>query len=315
MKKIRYALIAVMGICLVLGFWFANSRNEKYEKTEFIMDTTCTVTLYGEEGETAADAIFNEVRRIDSLMNMYDGDSEISRINQAKADEIIKVSDDTYYVLKTALEICRESEGAFDITVAPVTMLWDFRGEKAEIPEEGEIKKALLSVGYQNIVLADNNTVYKLKDDTCIDLGAAAKGYAGDKALEIAGRYKLTGGIIDLGGNILCFGENPKSDNGKWTVGIQIPFKQTGTYKNTVEISDKVVVTSGTYQRYFEKSGEIYHHIINPETGYPSKQRYNSVTVVADSSLIADCLATAVFVMGDSGQNLIEKYNGDVYFE
>ncbi|MBE7012117.1 MAG: FAD:protein FMN transferase [Ruminococcaceae bacterium] len=315
MKKIRYVLIALMIGCLIFCFWLISNKNNKYEKQEFIMDTTCSITLYGKECEAAGNAIFDEIRRIDSLMNMHDEKSEISRINRAKANEKIKVSNDTYYVLKTALEICRESDGAFDITIAPVTSLWDFKSGKAEIPSEESIKNALLCVGYYNIVLDGNNTVYKLKDESCIDLGAAAKGYAGDKALEVAKKYSLTGGIIDLGGNILCFGENPTGDNGKWKVGIQTPFKQTGTYEKIIEIDNKTVVTSGTYQRYFEKSGKIYHHIIDPETGYPSRQKYNSVTIVADSSLKADCLATAIFVMGEKGKNLAKKYNGDVYIE
>ncbi len=315
MKKLKKILILLMILCLILGMWLANrNRLEEYTKTEFIMDTTCSVTFYGEESALAGKAVFDEVKRIDALMNMYNENSEVSLINKAKSGEKIKVSDDTYYVIKTALEICEDSGGAFDITVAPLMELWDFNGDDEKIPTQESIDKALKNVGYKNIVLESGNMIYKLKSETEIDLGAAAKGYAGDKAIEIAKKYKLKGGIIDLGGNILCFGENPNSENGKWTVGIQTPFAPTGTYEKTVEISDKAVVTSGTYQRYFEKSGKIYHHILNPETGYPQMKEYNSVTVVSDSSLKADCLTTAIFVMGEN-KDIARKYNVEVYFE
>lgn len=315
MKKLKYMLILLMILCLVLGMWFA-SRNKlkEFTKTEFIMDTTCSVTFYGEESEIAGEAVFDEVKRIDALMNMYNENSEVSRINNAKSGEEIKVSDDTYYVLETALKICEDSKGAFDITVAPLTTLWNFSGDRKKIPLQEKIDKALENVGYKNIVLESGNIVKKLKSGTMIDLGGVAKGYAGDKAVEALKKYNVTGGIIDLGGNILCFGENPNSENGKWTVGIQTPFEPTGTYEKTVKISDKAVVTSGTYQRYFEKSGKIYHHILNPETGYPEMKEYNSVTVVSDSSLEADCLATALFVMGEN-YDIVRKYNVEVYFE
>ena len=314
MKKLKYMLILLMILCLVLGMWFA-SRNKlkEFTKTEFIMDTTCSVTFYGEESEIAGKAVFDEIKRIDALMNMYNENSEVSRINNAKSGEEIKVSGDTYYVLETALKICEDSNGAFDITVAPLTTLWDFNGE-GKIPSQEKIDKALENVGYKNIVLESGNIVKKLKSGTMIDLGGVAKGYAGDKAVEVLKKYNVTGGIIDLGGNILCFGENPNSKNGKWTVGIQTPFEPTGTYEKTVKISDKAVVTSGTYQRYFEKSGKLYHHILNPETGYPEMKEYNSVTVVSDSSLEADCLATALFVMGEN-EDIVRKYNVEVYFE
>ena len=313
MKRLKYILIFCMILCLALGLWFSGNKEEKFVKTEFIMDTTCSVTFYGENGENAAKEVFEEIRRIDSLMNLYNDSSEISRINKAESNKKIKVSKDTYFVLETALEICKQSGGAFDITIAPLSKLWNSGRDENKIPAKEEIFEALLKVGYQNIVLENGDTVYKKTDETEIDLGAAAKGYAGDRALEIARKYKLTGGIIDLGGNILCFGENPNSKNGKWKVGIQTPFAQTGTYKKTVEVKDKTIVTSGIYQRYFEKDGEIYHHILDPSTGYPAKQKYRSVTVVADSSLKADCIATAIYITGE--RKIADKHNGEVYFE
>ena len=248
-------------------------------------------------------------------MSMYNENSDVSRINRAKAYEKIKVSEDTYSVIETALKISEESGGVFDITVAPITKLWNFTAQEPKIPEKQEIEKALLKVGYKNIALGDNFTVLKLKDDTQIDLGGIAKGYAGDKARAVAESFDLDGGIIDLGGNIVCFGENPKRENKKWTVGIQIPFAPNGTYNKTIEITEGAVVTSGNYQRCFEKNGKLYHHIINPVNGYPHNADYDSVTITQESSLKADCLSTAIYIMGEKGESLAKKYNGEVYFE
>lgn len=316
MKKLKYFLIALM-LCLVAGgFYFASRADYEYTKTEFVLDTTCSVTFYGKEAKAAATVVFDEIRRIENLMSMYKETSDISRVNAAKKGEEIKVSRDTYEVLKTALLVCEKSGGAFDITIAPITALWNFDAENPKVPAKEEIENALLSVGYKNIVLGNDLTVTKLKTDTKIDLGGAAKGYAGDRAKAVAKQYNLKGGIIDLGGNILCFGENPKSDNGKWVVGIQIPFEPSGTYEKTVEISDGAVVTSGNYQRYFEKNGKVYHHILDPETGYPKSGKYDSVTVVLSNSLEADCLSTAAYVLEkNEGEKLIKSYNGEVYFE
>lgn len=312
MKKLKTVLIALMVVFILAGLYLATNREKEFSRTEFLLDTTCSLTFYGDDGKEATDAVFEEIERIEDLMSMYNETSDVYRINSAKAGEEISVFPDTYEVLQTAQKIAKESDGAFDITVAPLTALWNFTAENPTVPTEEEIKECLNFVGYENIILKDGKVIKK-KAETQIDLGGIAKGYAGDKAKEVAEKFNLTGGIIDLGGNIICFGENPKSEYKIWRVGIQIPFSPTGTYEKTIDIKKGAVVTSGNYQRYFEKDGEIYHHIIHPKTGYPHKADYDSVTVAMESSLIADCLATAVFVTGD--EELLEKYQGEVYFE
>ncbi len=312
MKKMKTVLITLMVVFTIAGLYLATNREKEYSKTQFLLDTTCSLTFYGDESREATEAVFDEIKRIENLMSMYNETSDVYRINTAKAGEEISVSPDTYEVLLTAQKIAKESDGAFDITVAPLTTLWNFTAENLTVPTEEEIRECLNFVGYENIILNDGKVI-KTKDETQIDLGGIAKGYAGDKAKEVAEKFNLTGGIIDLGGNIICFGENPKSEYKIWRVGIQIPFSPTGTYEKTIDIKKGAVVTSGNYQRYFEFGGEIYHHIINPKTGYPHKADYDSVTVAAESSLVADCLATAVFVTGN--EELSEKYQGEVYFE
>ena len=312
MKKMKSVLITLMVVFILAGLYLATNREKEYSKTQFLLDTTCSLTFYGDESKEATEAVFEEIKRIENLMSMYNETSDVYRINNAKAGEEISVFPDTYEVLRTAQEIAKESDGAFDITVAPLTTLWNFTAEKPTVPTEEEIGECLNFVGYENIILNDGKVI-KTKDEVKIDLGGIAKGYAGDKAKEVAEKFNLTGGIIDLGGNIICFGENPKNEYKIWRVGIQTPFSPTGTYEKTIDIKKGAVVTSGNYQRYFEFGGEIYHHIIDPKTGYPHKADYDSVTVATESSLVADCLATAVFVTGN--EELAEKYQGEVYFE
>lgn len=316
MKKLKIVLSVMLSCFIFLGLYLSQTRKKEYSATEFVLDTSCSVTFYGRNAKEAADAVFAELRRLDDLMSLYKSSSEVSKINAARAGEAVSVSKDTYEVLKTALEICEKSGGAFDITLAPVTMLWGFGSKDEKIPEDKELKSAVSKTGYEKISLKDGQTVIKSEDGVKIDLGGAAKGYAGDCARKVAKSYGLTGGIIDLGGNIICFGENPKSDDKKWTIGIQIPFEPSGTYEKTVVLDEGAVVTSGIYQRYFELDEKLYHHIIDPKTGYPARRDYKSVTVVLDNSLKADCLATAAYVLDkESAKTLIEQYKGEIYYE
>lgn len=313
MKKLRYLLAAVFILVLLCGLWKKNDSRE-FTQTEFLFDTTCSVTFYGKEAEKAAEAVFLRLAQIDELMDMYSEDSDVAKINRAAAFEEVKVSSDTFNVISAAFEISEISKGAFDITIAPLKKLWNFDAKTPHIPSDEEIDAAKAFVGYKNITLDSRKmTVSKNVGEAEIDLGGAAKGYAADEAAKLAKKYDLSGGIIDLGGNILCFGKNPKSENGKWKIGIQKPFAPTGTYERVIETDGGAVVTSGIYQRYFKSDGKIYHHILDPETGKPKTAEYEGVTVEMKSALYADCLATAVYVMGKSGAAAVREMGGRCY--
>ena len=145
-------------------------------------------------------------------------------------------------------------------------------------------------------------------------MGGAAKGYACDAAIKVLEKYNICG-VVDLGGNIGCTGKNPDSENGLWRIGLQTPFEPTGTFEEKIELDSGSVVTSGNYQRYFEQDGKIYHHILDPKTGYPKTASYNAVSVKAENSLLADLISTAAFVLGEEdGRALAEKYGAEIYF-
>ena len=155
-------------------------------------------------------------------------------------------------------------------------------------------------VGYQHILLdKDARTVVKTADEVKIDLSGIAKGYAADCAKEVLEQKGVEYALVDLGGNVVVYGANQLRTDGKWVIGVQKPFATGGEYGQTVCVDGGSVVTAGTYQRYFEWNGEMYHHIIDPKTGYPSRSKITGATIVADSALIGDGLATACVVMGE----------------
>lgn len=310
MNKIKKILIFVLTLGLFLGFlWRGGVFDKSYEETQFCLDTVCTISVESGKDKEAVSEAFKRINEIHKLMNMYDKDSDVGRINSAKANEWIEVDESTYYVLERALEICEATKGSFDITIGQLSAIWSFKDGVEKVPIQSELVEKCKTVGYESIVL-ENGKVKKLRDDTWIDLGGAAKGYAGDEAKRILLENGVKSGLIDLGGNVIAFGDRD------YTIGLQTPFAPAGSYEKTVEIRNKSVVTSGTYQRYFEKNNKIFHHILSPKNGYPVDREYDSVTVVCEESLLGDCLSTAIFVMGkEEGKDLAERYGCEVFFQ
>ncbi len=315
MKKAKWIFISVLAITLFTGLLYRDRhKNKGFEKTEFMFDTQCTVTAYGDEAQESVNAVFDRLAEIHDITNYYSTDAQITQINKAKAFDKISIEEDLANIIRAALEVGELSKGAFDITIAPVMELWDF-SHGGKVPKPEEIQKNLDFVGLDKLQYDGKSSISKMTDGVKIDLGGAAKGYAGDVAIKILKGYDVTGAVVDLGGNITCFGENPNSSDGKWRIGLQKPFAPAGEYDDVIEINEGAVVTSGIYQRYFEKGEKRYHHIIDPKTGYPADREYSSVTIVADSSLYADCLATACYILGsDDGQELAKEYGAKIYF-
>lgn len=315
MKKLKIILSLLFIAALIAVIWYKSAYSEKsYKTTEFLFDTTCSVTAYGNGAKEAAEEAFSIIEKIHLLANFYSDTSDVSKINAAAVGEAVSIDKMTAEILSLNLEISEKTGGVFDPTIAPLSELWDLGGENPHVPNDEEIAAAAKMVDYTAIILdKENLTVTKTKD-VKIDLGASAKGYACDKAVEVF-KGKGIPAIIDLGGNVSCTGKNPTSKNGMWKIGLQVPFAATGSYEQVIEIEDGSVVTSGTYQRYFEENGEKYHHILDPDTGFPKEADYDAVTVVTDSSLLGDCLSTACFLVGrDTGEKLAGEYGAKVYY-
>lgn len=266
---------------------------EQSQKEIFAMDTYMTVTAFGEKAEEAAEAAIEEIERLDQLLSAGDEDSEIGILNQKG---IGQMSEDSMELLKRAKELCQSTEGAFDISIYPVMEAWGFPSGDYRIPEEQELKDLLAKVDGTKIVLEENSGSVSFElPGMKIDLGGIAKGYTSSRIMEIWKEYGITSGMVNLGGNVQVLGS--KTDGSDWKVGIQCPTEES-SYIGVLAVQDKAVITSGGYERYFEQDGKIYHHIVNPDTGYPAEGDITSVTIVSEDGTLADGLSTALFVMG-----------------
>jgi thiamine biosynthesis lipoprotein len=246
-------------------------------------------------------------------MSVNIADSDVSRINGASGIAPVRVHDDVFTVIERALYFARLSEGAFDPTVEPLVFLWDIGGDNQRVPSQIEIMLTLPLVNWQDVELdAEEKTVFLKRKGMGLDLGAIAKGYAADEAAAIIARRGIKRAIIDLGGNIIVYGE--KADKSPWRVGIQHPLDERGAYIGVLQIAagtNKTIVTSGVNERYFTQDGKRYHHIFSPATGFPADTGLLSVTIIADNSMDADGLSTAAFVLGwEKGSALIESLPG-----
>ncbi len=321
MKKWKFWLSLLFVLLLFGSLWLANSRNNKqYTQTEYFMHTRCMIQVQDarnkDSAETATRKAFEEVAKIHDCTDYYSAASDVSRINAAQGGEAVTIDIRTAEILQTALEVCEQSGGAFDITIAPVKDLWNFSGEPV-LPQAEDIERGLKSVGWQGVMLdMEHMQVTKQSGDTRIDLGGAAKGYAADRAADVLRAEGVTAAMLDFGGNVVVFGQNAKTEDGSWRIGLQKPFAPQGEYGQILTVRDKAIVTSGSYEQNFEQNGKLYHHILNPATGYPAENRFDSVSIVHPSSLTADCLSTACFVLGEEkGKALAEQYGAEIYFE
>ena len=258
----------------------------------FAMDTYMTVTAYGENAEVAVDAAEVEIERLDALLSTGDADSEIAKLN---ADGNAKLSEDAGYLVERALELYQETDGTFDIAIYPVMEAWGFPTQKYRVPSDREIQKLLKNVNSQKIKINKKTNVVTLEKNMKIDLGGIAKGYTSQRIAKIYKKDGVKSGVISLGGNVQAIGT--KTDGSRWKVGVQSP-DDTESMIGAYEAADEAVITSGAYERYFEKDGKTYHHIIDPATGKPSEKDLKSVTIISKNGTLSDTLSTTLFVMG-----------------
>lgn len=264
-----------------------------------MLGTFVTVQVAGSsrsELEDACEEAFREVERLEALAHPGREGSVVRQINEAAGKRPVAVSEEIFRLLSLARSVSERSAGAFDITVAAVSRLWDFRDPAGPLPAEDELARALPLVDWRSLVLDESNrTAFLRRARMEIGLGAVAKGFAVDAALAVLRRHDISGALVDAGGDMALSG----SKNGSpWTVGIQHPRKPRGELVARLEIQgDLAVVTSGDYERGFVREGIRYHHILDPRTGQPARF-CQSVTVAGLSCALADALATAVFVLG-----------------
>ncbi len=306
MKKI---LVLLLIICL-----FGCKSNETYEKYYYsYFDTVSLVKSYSSDDEATfnikADEIETILNKYHNLLDTFEDHDEngLYKLNSMAGKEAIKVSKELFDLLSFSKEIYYITNGKTNVMMGALTSVWKNAINNQELPDEGLLLEASKHIDIETLILDENNLTAYISDiDSSIDVGSIAKGYVCDVIREELGD-KLDGYSISLGGNVLLIGS--KADGSNFKIGIKDPFKESSLSK-TIEIANTSLVTSGNYERYFDLDGNRYHHIIDPNTLYPSTY-YASVTVVYIESKICDALSTALFSLSiEEGKKILSKYPG-----
>ena len=273
--------------------------NSFAESSEYIFNTKIymNISINLEDEKMFLEKASNYMRILEKKLNFYDENSEISLINRNSGIKFVKVSEDTFNVIKSA-KFCSElTNGVFDATIAPLVKKWSVNSSSPKVLSIEEVNTVKSLVDYKDILLCeDNKSVMLARKDQEIDLGGIAKGYIADKIIELYKENGIKSGIINLGGNVKALGK--KADDLMWNIGIIKPEKHSNENIAVVSVEDMSVVTSGAYERAFSYNGKMYHHIINPITGYPAETDLKSITVICKDSIHADALSTPLFIMG-----------------
>lgn len=278
---------------------------EPLSESGFYLNTVITITLYDSQDTALLEGAFALCEAYENQLSRTIPGSDVWNINHSNGAPTA-VSEDTADLIRTALEYCSLTDGAIDITVAPLSDLWDFssKGQK-KVPSDDAIKRLLPDINYKNINI-DGSLVTLNDKNAAIDLGFIAKGYIADKIKEYLVANNVKSAIVNLGGNVITIGGKP--DHSDFNIGIQKPFEDRNSIITSVPSTDSSVVSSGVYERYFIESDILYHHILNPKTGYPYENNLLGVTILSKTSLQGDALSTTCFVMGlEDGMALIER--------
>ena len=288
----RRLLLLLLLPALLCGCAFpGRSGPELHTSTLLAMDTVMELRVYG-GSEALLERAEQRIQALEGLLSVTNPDSELYQLNQTGSAQL---SPDTAALLERGLELCRETEGALDISIYPVVRAWGFTTGDYRVPEEEELASLLARVDYSKINLTPSGAV-SVPEGMELDLGGVAKGYTGDRVVELLREAGVTSALLSLGGNVQTLGTKP--DSSDWSVAIRAP--EGEGYLGVLSVSDQAVVTSGGYERYFEgEDGTVYWHIMDPATGRPSRSGLISVTVVGEEGVYCDALSTALFVMGE----------------
>jgi len=310
MKK-RITILFIIAI-VILAASCAGSPSIESDTT-FALDTIIQIKIYYKDSRNHDEDIFdNTFALIDELENslsVHVVGSDIYNLKEYAGTQPVEVSPIAYNVVKDSIEYSEITGGLFDVTSGPLIDLWAIDPPDGYVPTSAEIDEVLPLIDYNDIDLSQENHIYLQQENMIINLGAIAKGSIADEVKNYLVERGVESCFINLGGNVLLIGSKP--DENDFAIGVQDPFDLRGAYIMALAISDMAVVSSGDYERYFEYEGEIYHHILNTETGYPAQTNIKQVSIIAPTSQMADGLSTSVLLLGiEDGLKLIESYEG-----
>lgn len=306
MQKNRYIFISI----LCIPFFVSCTPSSVPHKTQTAMNTVCTIQLFEYGTDSLYKQLFDRLDEIEKKMSATITSSEISHINNAAGDFSVEVTAETFKIIEQSLQFARKSGGAFNPAMGPLVSLWNITGFNPmddSIPLPEEVREALNKTDYTKIILnTDNRTVFLQEKGMALDLGGIAKGWAADELIRIIAERKVPYAIVNLGGNIYAYGK--KASGEPWNIGIKNPFDSNASPIISIATQSASIVTSGVYERFFEKDGVMYHHILDRQTGYPVQNDLVSVTIVHSSSMEADALSTLIFALGrDDGIDFLNN--------
>lgn len=301
-----------MVTCLMVTLLSACGKSDTVTRSDFLLDTFVSITLYGESDEALLDKPFEKIEALNLELSSTDAGSDVLLINANAGIQPVKVSEATYRIIEKGIYYSEISGGYFDATAGPLIDLWGIHEPEIKDPPSPErIAEAQKKIDYTKIVLnPSEQTVYLTDPGMVINLGSVSKGCIADAVMAVIKEEGVKHAIVNLGGNILVMGG--KANGTDFGVGVEDPNNPGNGYIGVVSIKDGSVVTSGDYERYFtDSAGKRYHHILDPFTGYPSESGLTQVTVVTDASIDGDGLTTTLFLLGlDKGLALVEKLDG-----
>jgi len=282
---------------LLLPFIFVGCADELSDspvsETRLLLDTYCTITIYGRNASSLLDEAFKLVAEFDAMFSITNEGSDVWRINHGGGAPVT-VSPHTADLIRLGIYYADISDGKFDISIGRLSRLWVFSGTSG-VPPADEIAFARDTVDFRNIVVADN-VVQLTNPDAWVDLGGIAKGYIADRLADFLRERGVVGAVIDLGGDVAIVGAKPEGS--PWRVGVRHPAGGREDLIGAVEAGEGAIVSSGIYERTFEENGVLYHHILDPETGMPARSNVVSATVVADTGVVGEALSTIILLIG-----------------
>lgn len=333
-SRFFYLILCTVLVCPMLLFTgcenitdadTSTTGNEPISISSIKLNTAVQITIYDSQDKALLDDCLALCDKYELVFSRTNEKSELYKLNHRKdtsdkdtntdrqttpypvsgTADTWHISEDLAALLSEGLDITRESDGAFDIAIAPLTSLWDFTAEDPKVPDDAAIQKALPLCSSDGVTI-DGQDITLPSDDIQFDVGAIAKGYIADRMKDLLVKKGVKSAIINLGGNVLCIGSKP--DGTPFKVGIQKPFADRNETEAVMDITGKSVVSSGIYERCFKQNGKLYHHILNPKTGYPYDNSLISVTIISDQSVDGDALSTTCFALGlEDGLKFAEK--------
>lgn len=333
-SRFFYLILCTVLVCPMLLFTgcgnitdadTSTTGNQPISISSIKLNTAVQITIYDSQDKALLDDCLALCDKYELIFSRTNEKSELYKLNHRKdvsdgdfstdgpttpypvsgTADTWHISEDLAALLSEGLDITKESDGAFDIAIAPLTSLWDFTAEDPRVPDDAAIQKALPLCSSDGVTI-DGQDITLPSDDIQFDVGAIAKGYIADRLKDFLMKKGVKSAIINLGGNVLCIGSKP--DGTPFKIGIQKPFADRNETEAVMDITGKSVVSSGIYERCFKQDGKLYHHILNPQTGYPYDNGLISVTIISDQSVDGDALSTTCFALGlEDGLKFAEK--------